>query len=348
MQQPSLFGADPGTPDDVVRDDMREQLAREHEHARALAERLPTLLKCGTSSWSFPGWAGIVYSREQAQAHLARTGLREYAAHPLLTTVGIDRSYYAPIPREDLRSYAGQLPAGFPCCAKAPATVTSAIAPDARRDAWRPNPDFLSPERFALDMLEPFALEFADHCGPFIVECAPTPRGMPVDPNEFAERLDRFLAPLPREWQYAVELRDQRLLTPAYARVLARHGASHVYNGWSAMPTPAAQARLLDPLGLPFIVIRLLLKPGTWYEDQRERFRPFNRIVDADEPMRREVTDLVTRAFTKAQPVWLLVNNKAEGSAPLTIRALVERIVASQSDTTSSPSPDVADRPYPE
>jgi uncharacterized protein YecE (DUF72 family) len=28
---------------------------------------------------------------------LARTGLRAYAQHPLLRSVGIDRTYYAPI-----------------------------------------------------------------------------------------------------------------------------------------------------------------------------------------------------------------------------------------------------------
>jgi uncharacterized protein YecE (DUF72 family) len=336
MRQPSLFGADPeASPGSRTRDDAAEQLAAEHASARDLAARLPPLLRCGTSSWSFPGWAGIVYGRIATQAHLARHGLREYAAHPLLTTVGIDRSYYAPIPVDDLKGYHDQLPPGFPCCAKAPASVTSYVVPGGPRDAPAPNPDYLSPERFAVEMLEPFALAFADHCGPFIVECAPTPRGVTLDPQAFAERLDRFLEPLPREWQFAVELRDARLLTPAYARVLARHRAGHVFNAWSAMPPPGEQARLLDPAMLPFIVVRLLLRPGTWYEDQREKFRPFDRIVEPDAAMRSDVTDILVRAVARAQPAWLLVNNKAEGSAPLTIRALAERLVAA----TVVPSP---------
>lgn len=334
MQQPSLFGADAAAPPDVsARPDAAGRLAQEHASARDLAARLPPLLKCGTSSWSFPGWAGIVYGREATQAHLSRHGLAEYARHPLLTTVGIDRSYYAPIPVDDLRAYAGQLPPRFPCCAKAPASVTSFVVPGGRRDAPEPNPHFLSPERFAVEMLEPFAVAFADHCGPFIVECAPTPRGFPADPHAFAERLDRFLAPLPREWQFAVELRDPRLLTAEYARVLERHRAGHVYNAWSAMPTPGAQAQTLDPARLAFVVVRLLLKPGTWYEDARDAFKPFNRLVEPDAGMRDEVTDIVVRAVARAQPAWLLVNNKAEGSAPLTIRALAERIAADTGNT---------------
>ena len=329
MQQPSLFGSDPPDPADVPPGDtIAGQLAEEHVRARAVADRLPALVKCGTSSWSFPGWAGIVYSAARSQTQLARTGLREYAQHPLLTTVGIDRSYYAPIPRDDLRRYADQLPQGFRCCAKAPATVTSMVVPGGRREAPVANPDFLSPERFASEMLEAFADAFAGHCGPFIVECAPAPRGYPVDPAAFAERLDRFLEPLPREWAFAVELRDQRLLTPAYGRVLARHGAGHVYNAWSAMPAPAAQARVVDPALLPFLVVRLLLAPGTWYEEQREKFKPFNRVVEPDEAMRGEVARLIGEAVTRTQPAWLLVNNKAEGSAPLTVRAIAERVVA--------------------
>ena len=54
-----------------------------------------------------------------SQTALAREGLREYARRPLLRTVGIDRSFYAPIPDDDLKRYPGQLPDGFLACAKA-------------------------------------------------------------------------------------------------------------------------------------------------------------------------------------------------------------------------------------
>jgi uncharacterized protein YecE (DUF72 family) len=156
----------------------------------------------------FPGWAGIV-AAVRPRRHTSLDTALPNTRHPLLTTVGIDRSYYAPIPIDDLRAYAGQLPPRFPCCAKAPASVTSLVVPGGRRDAPEPNPHFLSPERFALEMLEPFAEAFADHCGPFIVECAPTPRGFPVDPRAFAERLDRFLEPLPAHGNVRCRTRDR-------------------------------------------------------------------------------------------------------------------------------------------
>src|SRR5687768_11840272 len=115
--------------------DLREQLARGHDEARSIAVSLPHGLFFGTSSWSFPGWAGLVYSSKRTTTELARDGLREYARHPLLTTVGIDRSYYAPLQIADLESYGDQLPPGFMCCIQAPAAVTAyTLGPRAARN----------------------------------------------------------------------------------------------------------------------------------------------------------------------------------------------------------------------
>jgi uncharacterized protein YecE (DUF72 family) len=300
---------------------------------RALGERIPPGVRFGTSSWTFPGWAGLVYRKPRAQADLARDGLREYSRYPLFGTVGIDRSYYAPLSSEDLKRYAGQMPPGFPCCAKVPAMYASPVLPGSGHgSAAVPNPDFLSPEGFIADVLQPFTLHFARHMGPFILEIPPVPPDMRLDPQDFAERLARFLDALPRSCPISVELRDRRLITPTYTSVLNQNAAAHVLNYWSAMPLPGEQAALVDVAAAPFTVIRLLLRPGTRYEARRDSFRPFNRIVDPDDRLRRDVTRLITDASGRQQPVYVLVNNKAEGSAPLTIRALAEQLVAELDD----------------
>jgi uncharacterized protein YecE (DUF72 family) len=196
-----------------------------------------------------------------------------------------------------------------------------------RDDAALPNPDFLSAEGFVHDVLEPFSLRFARHMGPFVLEIPPVPPQSRLDPLAFADRLGRFLDALPRTCPMSVELRDRRLVTPAYTAVLKQSGAAHVLNYWSAMPLPGEQASVVDASQAPFVVIRLLLRPGTRYEARRDEFRPFNRIVEPDEPLRRDVTRLIRDAAGREQPVYVLVNNKAEGSAPLTIRALAEQLV---------------------
>lgn len=307
---------------------------------RSLGARIPPGIRFGTSSWSFPGWAGIVYRRPRTQAELAREGLREYARYPLFGTVGIDRSYYAPMSGEDLRRYASQLPPGFPCCAKVPAMYASPVLPGSGRDtAAAPNPDFLSPEGFLADVVEPAMVHFARHLGPFVLEIPPVPAEARLDPHAFADKLARFLDVLPRGVPMSVELRDRQLVTPEYAAVLNQAGAAHVLNYWSAMPFPGEQAALVDVSAAPFMVIRLLLRPGTRYEARRDAFRPFNRIVDQDDRLRRDVTRLVSDASGRQQPVYVLVNNKAEGSAPLTIRALAEAVVAEMDDAAPVTAP---------
>ena len=89
---------------------------------------------------------------------------------------------------------------------------------------------------------------------------------------------------------------------------------------------PADQATTVAPEDLPFAIVRLLLKPGTWYEDQRQAFRPFNRIVSPEAAMRDDVERIAVRTLKRQKRVYILVNNKAEGSSPLTILAMAKRL----------------------
>jgi uncharacterized protein YecE (DUF72 family) len=67
----------------------------------------------GTSSWSFPGWDGLVYAGRRAADVLSRDGLRAYARHPLLRAAGIDRTFYAPLDAAGFARHAAQVPGDF-------------------------------------------------------------------------------------------------------------------------------------------------------------------------------------------------------------------------------------------
>ena len=89
------------------------------EATRALAKRLPPQLRFGTSSWSFAGWRGVVWpDASWTDARAAREGLPLYAKHPLLRTVGIDRSFYGPLTLDESTRYASQMPGDFRPIAK--------------------------------------------------------------------------------------------------------------------------------------------------------------------------------------------------------------------------------------
>ena len=310
-----------------------EQTSESAEDTRAeleaIRDRLPAKLRFGTSSWTFPGWAGLVYRQRYAnQRAFLRDSLGEYAQHPLMRTVGVDRGYYAPVPREELAAYSEQLPDGFRAAMKVWQRVTMPGYPRHPRygaDAGKENPSFLDPELFAEAVHEPARAGFGRHMGPWIVEIAPSPS--PLDPSWFAAKLDAFLGAAPKDFPFAVELRDRKLLTPQYVNTLHKHGASHVFNYWSRMPRIADQMRVDGLIEASPLVARLLLPPGQRYADLKEAYAPFDRVVAPQPEMRQDVVRLVRAALERDLECYVIVNNKAEGSSPLTVRALAELLV---------------------
>jgi hypothetical protein len=62
--------------------------------------------------------------------------------------------------------------------------------------------------------------------------------------RDFVADLDTFLGKLPKGWPYGVEMRNSRWLREEYFGCLVRHGVTHVYNSWEAMPSISEQALL--------------------------------------------------------------------------------------------------------
>lgn len=293
------------------------------DETRALARRLPPELRMGTSSWSFPGWRGTVWPADRAwsDGELARDGLAMYAQHPLLRTVGIDRSYYGPIGAHELARWSHQLPAGFSAVAKVWEMLTKPWVRGA------PNPRYLDRATFENEVLAPHRAAFEQHTGALILEVQ---AGESHHPEVFAEDMGSFLADFAGTFPLVVEVRDPALLTERFARALRTSGSSLCFTFHPTMPSLLEQLAWAERHGLleskgP-LVARLMLPRATTYADRKQVCMPFNRLVDVQESMRAHVVELVARAVRAGRNVFVLVNNKAEGSAPLTIRALAERL----------------------
>ena len=93
------------------------------------------------------------------------------------------------------------------------------------------------------------------------------------------------------------------------------------------MPLLGAQAQLTQTEHAPALVIRWMLARHLSYEAARDRYAPFNRLVDEDLDTRAAIADLCIDAVTRQQPAFVIANNKAEGSSPLSLFRLAERIV---------------------
>jgi len=294
---------------------------------------LSSLIRFGTSTWTYEGWQGQVYHKEYAKTAFARECLGEYCKYlykgqPLFRTVGNDATFYRPPTPNQLRHYLKHIPEDFEMCFKVWEELTIPVyarQPRYGMRAGQANARFLDAKVFNELVLAPYReAKFEPRTGPLIFEFQR--HGM--SPEEFCSRLDTFFSQLPTDFRYAVEIRNPGLLGPLYRDTLARHGVSHVLNWWSTMPSIAQQQERLETFTVPFTVLRLLTPLKMSYEAAKKRAEPYSRIVGELPEMRRDTVTVVKQAIAEHRRVYVLVNNRAEGNAPLTIQALADQLDA--------------------
>ena len=299
---------------------------------RELAAALPSFVRFGMSSWTFPGWANLFYEAPVTQKDLTHSGLQGYAQNPLFSTAGLDRSYYGPVPRAELDAYARDLPSHFRVLSKVWNEVTTFVFPDhpsAGDRAGKRNPNFLNPAIVVSEILPAYEGNFKNHAGPLIFEIPPISEGALPDAPEFADAIEKMIAKLPRDFSYAFEPRNIELVTPRYLDVLRAHRVAHVFSFWSGVPPLVTQLKIPNAMPASTVIARIMQPPRTRYEQLRDAYAPFDRIVKEDAGMREDVVRLARKcAEAGKKELFLLVGNKAEGCAPLTVRALAERIVS--------------------
>ena len=302
---------------------------------RTLAQALSPRIHLGTSSWSFPGWAGLVWAGMHREAELARDGLGAYAEHPLLRTVSLDRSFYRPLTAEQYAGYAAQVPADFRFIVKAPALVTDAVLRAADGRGLQPNPAFLDPTTAITAFVQPALDGLGAKIGALVFEIPPLPSALRRDMPALFERLARMLAALPAlaptapDGVIAVEVRDPDWLVPAFRDVLREHGARYCLGLHPRLPPIDAQLPLLRAMWPgPFVCRWSLnrLHGAQGYETAKADYAPFDRLVDPDPETRHTLARILHGTASAGQPVYLSINNKAEGSAPCSVVALAQAL----------------------
>ncbi|HET9599230.1 MAG TPA: DUF72 domain-containing protein, partial [Anaeromyxobacteraceae bacterium] len=268
-----------------------------------------------------------VWGEAASEERLAREGLAAYARHPLLRAVGLDRTFYAPLPAAELARLAAQVPEDFSFLVKAWQAFTSPALPGAAAAAR--NARFLDAARAADEVVAPAAEGLGRRLGAILFQLPPlSPKEVAAlgGPEALVDRLAAFLASLPRGPRYAVELRTRALLGPRYREALAAAGAAHSYVVHPSMPGVAAQAAVVPPSAGPAVLVRWMLGHGLGYERARERYAPFDRLAAPDPASRAGIAELCRAALALEKDVVVVVNNKAEGSAPRSVFALAEAI----------------------
>jgi len=100
-------------------------------------------------------------------------------------------------------------------------------------------------------------------------------------------------------------------------------GVAHVYNHWSPMPPLAEQHTRIRGFPAAFTLLRLLTPLKLSYEAAKKQTEPYAKIVEELPQMRRETVHLARLAASQGRHTYVLVNNRVEGNAPLTVQGLV-------------------------
>lgn len=302
----------------------------------ALAAALPAPLRLGTSSWFFPGWDGLVWQGDYPAATLSKDGLAAYAKHPLLRTVSLDRAFYRPLSAAQYAGYAAQVPDDFRFVVKAPSLVADASLRGDDGRSVRHNPLFLDPDTSLREFVQPALQGLGNKLGALVFQLSPLPGLMLATIGQQIAKLDALLAALPDlrlaapDAVVAVEVRNAEWLTPAFTAVLKRHRATYCLGLHAKMPPIAEQLPILRALWPSPLVCRwnLHLKHGAYgYESARDEYAPFNRLVDPDPETRQQLARVIAGTVARGVLAYVTLNNKAEGSAPLSIEALAQAVL---------------------
>ena len=301
----------------------------------ALAARLLSYasegIYIGGSSWKYEGWLGQIYTRGRylTRGRFSRRVfeadcLREYAE--TFPTVCGDFAFYQ-FPGEGFwQKLFHQVPDGFRFAFKVPEPITCKVFPSHSRygaQAGQANPVFLDGNALREKFLQPLAPHRAK-TAVLIFEFGVFGRRSFASLPEFLDRLDPFLAALPSEFRYAVEIRNPEFLEKDYFACLRAHRVAHVYNAWSKMPELRYQMAIPDSTTADFLVCRALLRHGRSYEDAVTLFAPYREIQDPNPEARDSMRILIGRAREDKRLLLLFVNNRLEGNAPMTILSLTE------------------------
>jgi uncharacterized protein YecE (DUF72 family) len=347
----SLFDDDPALPAarERVSSSRRASLgvlpAARDEALQALAEKLPKSLHLGTSSWTFPGWAGLVWDQPYAEGKLAKEGLHAYSQHPLLRTVSLDRAFYRPMRAEEYAALAAQVGDDFRFVVKVPSMISDALvrATDGERagQGLQANPHFLDAALFEQVCLQPALQGLGNKLGALVLQMSPLPAQMFDSGGIFkhfsalgsvlsAWSAIKSVAP---EAILAVEVRNPQFLQGAcrdeFAALIKANGATYCLGLHAKLPPIEEQLPLLRQLWPGPLVCRWNLhsKHGQFgYQAAKDSYEPFDKLVDEDLATRAVLAKVIAGTLKGGKGVLVTINNKAEGSAPLSVQRLAEAV----------------------
>ncbi len=268
--------------------------------------QFPSALRVGTSSWSSRDWCGPFYPNPIAPAEM----IGFYATR--FDTVEIDSTWHGMPSPGTVDGWNARTPKGFVFSAKVPRVIT--------------HDNYLEGCEQELATFLGTMSRLGEKLGPLVLQFPYVARGK--DPREydtgaeFLGRLRKFLPLLPREFRWAVEIRNARWIRPELLDTLRSRDISLVFIDYYTMDPLFKLASRPGIFTAPYVYIRFLgnhKEMDTAVRTAREegkRQADWDSIIqDRTGQMRLwvpPIRDLVARDI----PTYVYFNNHYAGYAP--------------------------------
>lgn len=301
----------------------------------AAAQSLPAQLRMGVSTWSYPGWDGLVWDGVYDSSVLSRKGLTALNQHPLMRTVCVDRSFWRPLTGEQYAQMAHQVSDDFRFVVKCPNVVTDAMVRSHEGKAQEHNPAFLDAHLALQQFVLPALQGLGPHLGVLVYQLSPLPWGLLGQPRQVFDALAHVLAATQQalvdapQVIVAVEVRDPLLLEPRLIDTLRAHNTTLCLGLHGKMPPIEKQLPWLRQLWPTPLVCRWNLNTifGPYgYGQAQEKHQPFNEIRSPDPHTRAVLAKTIHGICSAGQRAYVTVSNDAEGCAPRSIALLAEQL----------------------
>lgn len=284
-------------------------------------------LRTGTCSWKYESWQGLVYDPDKR--YKPHDYLPDYAKY--FNTVEVDQWFWSLFPggvklpdAEMAQRYADSVRDGFIFTVKAPnsITLTHHYAKGPPSHANKSNPNFLNVGLLNtfLETLEPMH----NKLGPVMFQFEYLNKKKMPSKEAFFDRLDTFFAKAPRGFQYAIETRNPNYFSEEFFDFLRNHSLGFVLLDGYYMPPMSEVTAKFDVRTADFSIIRLHGPDRAKIEEKTGG--DWSQIVDPHDRRLDAAADLVRTNTAVRTTTYVNVNNHYEGSAPLTIDRLLQRL----------------------
>lgn len=250
-------------------------------------------LRIGTSACTAAGWSGSFYPEKMQP----RDFLTYYATK--FDTVEVDSTFYHSSPASTVMGWNAKTPKGFMFALKIPQVITH--------------------EKCLVDCLAEFttflnvADLLGDKLGPLLFQFGYFNKKAFASGEEFLAVLKPFLKKLPKDYRFALEIRNKNWLNAELADLLREHKVALVLQDQIWMPLPSAMA--FDYLTADFTYVRLL---GDRQGIEKQTKVWDKVIVDRKKELRSWV-DVCQQTVKRGVSTFVYINNHYAGHAPKTV-----------------------------